>query len=276
MWAMLWPADWLASAADGARFALFWGVLAVFVLAETVAPALSSSADRGLRWPTNFGLGLTNMILVPLAPLSGLAAAEWAQAHQFGILNAAHMPWGLTAIATLLIRSAAGYGLHIALHKIPMLWRVHRVHHADPHVDVSTSVRHHPLEMVVASTVLIVVATLCGLDPWALIAYELAEQLFATYSHANVKIRSQFEKLIGAVFVTPAMHRIHHSADHRQTDSNYGTVFSFWDRLFGTWRSGTVALLGLNGICADRASAFVWLLTWPFRTRTGRGGPSTR
>src|SRR5215203_7571625 len=113
MWEMLWLAD-------GARFALFWGVLAVFVLAETVAPALSSSADRGLRWPTNFGLGLTNMIMVPLAPLSGLAAAEWAQAQQFGILNAAHVPWVMCSITTLPPRTIVFYGPKASPNKTPM------------------------------------------------------------------------------------------------------------------------------------------------------------
>src|SRR5215207_8935529 len=114
--------------ADSMGFALLWGVLAFFALFETVAPAILSKPDRALRWPTNFGLGITNMVLVPLVPLSGLAAAEWARAHQFGLLNASHGMWALAAISTLLIRSAAGYALHIALHKIPLLWRFHRIH----------------------------------------------------------------------------------------------------------------------------------------------------
>jgi sterol desaturase/sphingolipid hydroxylase (fatty acid hydroxylase superfamily) len=136
--------------------------------------------------------------------------------------------------ATIALRSLAAYGLHVLAHKSSWLWRVHRVHHADTAVDLSTGFRHHPLELLYVATCYLALAVLLGLSPAALIAYEGAAVLLSLWTHANLRLPSAAERLLGTVLVTPALHHVHHSAHQPETDSNYGELFSVWDRLFGT------------------------------------------
>lgn len=242
---------------------VFWSTLAIFAWIETRSPAAQGQAPRERRWPTNFSLGLINMILVPLAPVSGLIGAQWAQANGWGLLNLVELPLWLVFVTTLLLRSFAGYVFHFIMHKVQMLWRLHRVHHSDDYLDISTTLRSHPIELAALLLTLAPLAILLGLDPWALIAYEVAEGAFSAFSHANFRLPERLDRPLRYVFVTPNMHRIHHSAYQPETDSNYGQVFSFWDRLFGTYseapRAGYARMqIGLDEIRGERAADF-WL-----------------
>src|SRR5829696_8265865 len=164
------PPNWFAPEAELLRFCFFWGFFALLGGLEVSFPAIVRSAQRGQRWPTNLGLGLVNMAILPLAPVSGIAAAEWAHTAGIGLLNVAEVPWLAAALATLAVRSFAGYGAHVLMHKFPLLWRVHRVHHLDTHLDVSTTFRSHPLELAVKVLVIVVVSIVFGLTPVVLIA----------------------------------------------------------------------------------------------------------
>jgi sterol desaturase/sphingolipid hydroxylase (fatty acid hydroxylase superfamily) len=204
-------------------------------------------------------------------PLSGIGAALWAEGRGWGLLAGwPSAPAGAVLAATLAARSLSSYAVHVAMHRVPLLWRVHRVHHSDPFLDVSTTVRFHPLEFLVqlAPTGAVIVAL--GLPAWALLVYELLDTGANLFIHANVRLPRRLEAGLRLVVVTPDLHRVHHSSDQAETDSNYGVVVPWWDRLFGTYRAAPAGgpdgmTLGLAGWRGRRATALGGLLLAPFR-----------
>lgn len=260
--------EWLRTNGENAGFAAYWLCIAMFAVIEWAQPAFGAEARRHDRWPTNFGIAIVNIGLVMLTPITGVLAAQWAQTNGIGLLNFMHAPFWLAAVTTVLFRSLAGYFLHRLQHKLRTLWRIHRVHHCDTHLDVSTSLRNHPLEIVVLFGAMVPLAIAAGFDPWALAAYELVENMTNAFAHANLRLPEKIDRPLRLVFVTPNMHCLHHSAWQPETDSNYGQVFSFWDRLFGTYsaapRAGYDAMkIGLNEIAADQAADIVWQMKLP-------------
>lgn len=246
----------------------YFVVIASLALVEARKPAFSADPDRTIRWPTNFGIGLLNLTLAIIVPVSAVVAAYWASRSSYGLFNNLSAPWWLVAVVTVLGRSFAGYALHLVMHKTPLLWRVHRVHHSDVHLDVSTALRSHPVEVFLLLLVTASAAIALGMDPVVLAAYELVEATVHVATHANLRLPERLDRALRWLVVTPNMHCLHHSAYHRETDSNYGTVFSIWDRLFGTYssapRAGYDAMqIGLKEIRDERASNFVWQLKSP-------------
>ena len=254
---------------------VYWSVLTALVGLEFFAPQFAKQ-QRAQRWPANFGLGLINMSLVPLAPISGFLAAGWAKRNGIGVLNWLEVWWLFAAIATMAIQSFAAYATHRLFHSSPWLWRVHRVHHFDTAIDVSTGLRHHPLEMVLTLLIDSLVAIIFGLLPLALMFYGIIELMFALFSHANIKLPGKIDQTLRVFFVTPRIHAIHHSAYQPETDSNYGTVLTIWDRLFGTYsdfRADCPELIqfGLLELQDDRADDLWWQLKSPVLD-SGSGG----
>ena len=246
---------------------IYWSVLTAFVGLEFFAPQFGKQ-KRAQRWPANIGLGLINMAVVPLAPISAFLAAEWANRNNIGVLNWLEAWWLFAAIATIAIQSFAAYATHRFFHSSSWLWRVHRVHHFDTAVDVSTGLRHHPLELVLTLLIDSLVAIIFGLLPLALMIYGIIELLFALFSHANIKLPGKMDQTLRVFFVTPRIHAIHHSAYQPETDSNYGTVLTIWDRLFGTYsdlRADCPELIqfGLMELQDGRADDLWWQLKSP-------------
>ena len=246
----------------------YWSVLAGFVGLELFAPQFRVQ-QRAQRWPANFGLGLINMTLVPLAPISGLIAAEWARRNGIGVLNWLNKSWWFfAAIATIAIQSFVAYATHLLFHKSSWLWRIHRVHHFDTVLDVSTGLRHHPIELVLMLLITSLVAIAFGLMPLALIIYGTADAMFALFSHANIKLPNKLDHALRVVLVTPRIHAVHHSAYQPETDSNYGTVFTIWDKLFGTYSDARadcpeVIQFGQTELQDTRAADLWWQLKSP-------------
>jgi sterol desaturase/sphingolipid hydroxylase (fatty acid hydroxylase superfamily) len=227
-------------------FFAFWSVLAILGALEALIPGFHQAPERRHRWPTNFSLGFVNATLVPLAPVSAVGVAGWAYAHSVGLLNQIATPWWIAMMCTLAVRSFAGYAVHLLMHKAPLLWRVHRVHHFDTHLDISTSLRSHPAEYVISLLIIAPIAVALGLTASVLVLYELADLMVSMFSHANVRMPERLDRRLRWVLVTPNMHSIHHSAYRPETDSNYGTVFTIWDRLFGTYCE--TPLCGYDGL----------------------------
>jgi sterol desaturase/sphingolipid hydroxylase (fatty acid hydroxylase superfamily) len=172
----------------------------------------------------------------------------------------------------IVLRSLISYAVHVAMHRVPLLWRVHRVHHTDTAMDVTTTVRFHPLEFLISAPLVFAGVIALGISPAALIVYELFDAVMAIFTHANIRLPAPVERALRLVLVTPDMHRVHHSAWQPETDSNYGATLSWWDRLFGTYRMPEAAALdamtlGLEPWRDRRATALLWLLALPF----GRG-----
>ena len=179
------------------------------------------------------------------------------------------MPWLVTVPITLLARSFGQYAFHFISHKNALLWRLHRVHHCDAHLDATSALRNHPLELIASTAFVLPIILIFGLSPVVLAAFEAVEAIVNMLTHANIRIPDAVERLARPLFVTPALHRLHHSAFQAETDSNYGNVFSFWDRLFGTYRgdargSGASFRFGLDDVSRERAANFAWQLKLPW------------
>jgi sterol desaturase/sphingolipid hydroxylase (fatty acid hydroxylase superfamily) len=254
------------------QYGVFFGLLAALGALEIAAPRRGSPATRRRRWPTNFGLTLLNILVLGALPVTGIGIALWAEARGWGLLQQHPLPAGPALLVALLGRSLTSYATHVAMHKIPLLWRVHRVHHTDTFLDVSTTVRFHPLEFLVQLAPNVGLILALGLPPWTLVAYEILDTTTNLFIHANVRVPPGVDRRLRWVVVTPDVHRVHHSAHWPETDTNYGVVVPWWDRLFGTYRAAPALgpedmLLGLRECQDGCASALGWLLLLPLRGR---------
>jgi sterol desaturase/sphingolipid hydroxylase (fatty acid hydroxylase superfamily) len=255
---------------DQAWFLTFWGALAILAALEVLIPESPAPAERSRRWPVNLGLAIFNALLFSLVPALSVSAAQWAALRHIGLLNQISAPaWAAFPIA-ITVQSLAFYGFHLWSHANPILWRLHRVHHGDPYLDATTSLRHHPFEMIASVLILTPIYVICGLSPVAVAVYEMAEALFGLLTHANLPLPERTERVLRALFVTPPYHRVHHSIVRAETDSNYAGVFSFWDRLFGTYRgeaidAGRRIVFGLEEFDGDQADDILDQLKSPWR-----------
>lgn len=213
--------------------ALFF--LGLLLLAERRWPF--RALPRGRWWP-NLGLAGLNAGLLALLPaLSALFAAQWAARHQLGLLHWLALPDWLALPLAFLALDAAVYAQHRAMHHWPLLWRLHRVHHADPGLDVTSGLRFHPAEALVSALYKAAVTVLLGAPPAAVLAFVLALNLGALFSHANLRLSNQAERRLRRLLVTPGMHRIHHSRQPREQRRNYGFFSPWWDQAFGSYQA---------------------------------------
>ena len=181
---------------------------------------------------------LTFLVAVSLVQPTTQWALCWSTDRPFGLVHLFALPGWLESAASFLLMDLAFYYWHLANHRTPFLWRFHNVHHADPELDVSTAFRFHFGEIALSSAFSVIQISLIGISPWAFAVYQLAFQSEVLFHHSNLRLPIRFERLLSKVLVTPRMHGIHHSQVHRENNSNFGTVFPWWDRLHRT--------LGLN------------------------------
>jgi sterol desaturase/sphingolipid hydroxylase (fatty acid hydroxylase superfamily) len=252
----------------------YWGLLGALAGVESLHPARSPSAKRQSRWPTNAMLGLTNALLIPLAPVSAVLTAEWARENGVGLFNIVPLPDWVSALGSLAGVSLASYAFHRVLHRVPLLWRLHRVHHMDTYLDVSTTLRAHPLEAILNVVTMAGVSMVLGPTPWVVVGYEIADQAVSAVSHANLRFPRWLDRPLRLLLVTPDVHCLHHSCYQPETDSNYGNVFTLWDRMFGTFVGQPAAgydrlRIGLEEIRDSR----VWDLWWQFVSPMVHLGP---
>jgi len=259
--------SWLLEHGETAQVILFLAFLGGFVVAERLWPRRQAPARRG-RIRTNTMLTLATILTLPLVPVSIITAAFWAASHQVGLLNnlPVTLPLWLLAPLVLLLRGFLSWLTHWLNHKVPLLWRLHRVHHLDTQLDVSATVRFHPLEMPVSALVSVPLVVALGLPPWLLLLYELLDATVTLFSHSNLKLPGGLERWLQYLIVTPGLHTVHHSSHQPETDSNFSAVFPIWDLLLGTFRSGQrpPAELGLAGQRGPEVDRFGWLLASPF------------
>jgi sterol desaturase/sphingolipid hydroxylase (fatty acid hydroxylase superfamily) len=181
---------------------------------------------------------LTFLAAVTLVQPTAHWALRWSTDRLFGLVHLLTLPAWLELVASFLLMDLAFYYWHLANHRAPFLWRFHNVHHTDPELDVSTAFRFHFGEIALSSAFSVIQISLIGISPWAFAVYQLAFQSEVLFHHSNLRLPIRFERLLSKMLVTPRMHGIHHSQVHRENNSNFGTVFPWWDRLHRT--------LGLN------------------------------
>lgn len=256
------------------RFSAFAGVFLVMAALELMIPKRELSAGRGRRWLTNLtmvGLGIATTRLMGLAaqPLVAVGAAMIAEANGWGLLNALALPEWLEITLAVVILDFAVWFQHLASHVVPVLWRFHRMHHADVDIDVSTGLRFHPVEIGLSMLYKVLWVLLLGPAPVAVVIFEVILNAGAMFNHANVDLPRWLDRILRLVIVTPDMHRVHHSVVPREHDTNYGFNLSIWDRIFRTYtdqpESGHKAMtIGLTDYQHRGPTRIAWSLFLPF------------
>ena len=196
-------ADWILQHGDDLQVALFFSLLFVLIGLERLAPRRPGPMERARRWPVNFLMTALNLVAMSLLPVSFISAALWAGARGIGILNYIRPPAIVLIVVTLLVRAFISFNTHYLNHIIPILWRVHRVHHLDTELDVSTTVRLHPLEFVINLLLGVPVVLAFGLTPWVLVGYEVLDVVVTLSSHSNVRLAFALDRVLRYLIVTP-------------------------------------------------------------------------
>jgi sterol desaturase/sphingolipid hydroxylase (fatty acid hydroxylase superfamily) len=259
----------------GIQANLYWilfsaGLVAV-ALWEVWRPWRTISEQLARRWRNHALLvGIAAGVSVLVFRASGVAVAVAVANSKFGLLNKPWLPLAMRWILGFVLLDLLRYGLHRAFHSVPLLWRVHQVHHSDPDVDLSTGLRNHPLEAIAAQGAFCLAIAVLAPPPSAVVAMELVAILQAFFSHANANLPVCMERLVRTIVVTPRMHRVHHSEEMREQNANLGEVFPWWDRIFGTYLERPAAgfddmRFGLEGSQNSASAGLLFMLTQPFR-----------
>ncbi len=229
--------DW----ATIARLAGFLGGLVLFALAEAAAPRRVRRFPRRRRWPTNLLMPALGSLLTTAArfggPLTAVTAAAWASRLDIGLLARLALPPFWATLLAIVILDLAIYWQHRAFHRIGWLWRLHRVHHADPELDVTTGVRFHPLEYLLSAFWKAAVVIAIGASVEAVVLFELLLNLLSLFNHANWRLPTALDRLLRHVLVTPDFHAVHHSQEPDEHHRNFGFNLAWWDYIFATYRA---------------------------------------
>ena len=219
------------------RLAVTIGLLSLFAIWEWLGPARPSQVSL-VRLARHGALSLIGSVVSRLVLAGGLASvASFVQLIDFGLVNWLQLTGPWVWVVCILILDFAVWGQHVLSHKIPLFWRLHRLHHCDVVMDVTTALRFHPLEIIASLIFKASIVALLGAPPALVIAIELILGAGALFTHANIALPKALDRTLRWLLVTPAMHLIHHNPNPLATNSNYGFSFSFWDRLFGTYRA---------------------------------------
>ncbi|MCO6416141.1 sterol desaturase family protein [Siccirubricoccus sp. KC 17139] len=220
------------------RLGAFVGVFVLMALWETLAPRRPQAVDRRWRWPNNLGVVVVDTLAVRvLFPAGAVGMAMLAQAKGWGVLNVLQAPGWVAVPVSVLLLDLAIYAQHVAFHHVPVLWRLHRMHHADLEFDVTTGVRFHPVEITLSMLIKAAVVVALGAPPLAVLVFEVLLNATSMFNHGNVRLPVWMDRILRWLVVTPEMHRVHHSILRRETDSNFGFNLPWWARLFDTYRT---------------------------------------
>jgi len=252
------------------RLLSFLACLTLLVFAERLAPRRPLASALWRRWGGNLGLvAVDTIVLRTVLPITAVGVAALVQARGWGLLGAmVFLPTWLDVVLSVVVLDLAIYLQHRLFHAVPLLWRLHRVHHTDLELDVTTGVRFHPVEMLLSVGFKAGVVVVLGPPVVAVILFEVLLNAGALFSHANLRLPAAVDGLLRAVLVTPDMHRVHHSADPTETNTNFGFTLSWWDRYCGTYRrqpkSGHDAMaIGVEGFAGHAVLSLHRLLIQP-------------
>jgi sterol desaturase/sphingolipid hydroxylase (fatty acid hydroxylase superfamily) len=243
-------------------------LLIVLYSIENIRPYLLRPLNRGCHDRRNFLLSLISFAVNVGIGLGVVTVVEWTGDHHWGLLNWINVPGTANIILGVVLMDLGDYLTHRLQHRVPLFWKFHRVHHSDPHLNTSTSLRFHPFDVVVAQGLSqAVVVLFMGISMTSFIIYGTLNLLLLVPQHSNVKLPGWLEKYGSWLLATPGWHKIHHSANQAQTDSHYSDVFTIWDRLFGTWHRVKPHEIryGLDEFSEDRQHRVGYLLASPFK-----------
>lgn len=254
------------------RLSIFAILFLVLAGAETLWPRRSIAA-RLPRWGANLGLLAFNTLLLRgsflIVPALTVLAAVYVEGQGWGLLPALGVTGIAAAAIAVLLLDLSIYAQHVVFHFVPALWRLHRVHHADTEFDVTTGLRFHPGEILLSQVWKIAVVLALGAPALAVLVFEIALNATSMFSHSNLRLADAADRRLRLVTVTPEMHRVHHSTEMAEANSNFGFNLSIWDRLFGTYRAASQSEqstmpIGLQSYRGAEPSRFLWLMIFPF------------
>ena len=253
------------------RLSFFFGTLSFMAIWEVIAPRRALTVSKAVRWANNLGLVFFNSFIVRLVlPATAVGVAVFAAEHGWGLLNYYTLPMTLSIVISIIVMDFIIYLQHVLVHAVPVLWRLHRVHHADLDYDVTTGSRFHPIEIIFSMLIKFATIIVIGPPVVAVVIFEVVLNAMAMFNHANVGLPKPSETFLRWFVVTPDMHRVHHSIEHDETNSNFGFNLSWWDRLFGTYRdqprAGHLAMtIGIRTFRDTKQASWIHgLLMMPF------------
>ena len=257
------------------RLGVFFSILVIMMMLEWRMPARKAPIKSSTRWFANFGLVFAASLITRLViPIGLTAVALYNQQHGIGLFNIIDLPIIVAIVLSLLLLDIVIYWQHRLFHRVPILWRLHRVHHADAHVDTSTGLRFHPIEIVLSIVVKLIAVSLLGVPAIAVLIFEITLNGLAMFNHANIRLTPAIEKPLRLVLMTQILHRIHHSQRVSETNSNYGFSVIWWDKLFGSYKSEAKKSdheldIGLKEYPLPKQNASLWnLLLMPFKNQS--------
>lgn len=218
------------------RPGMFLGLLVLLAGAEFLFPLAKRKCTRARQWMINLSIVLIDALTLKLVfPILAVGLAQYASEHTLGLFNLIELPFPVTLIGSLLLLDLLIYGQHVMMHNVPLLWRLHRVHHTELGLDVTSAVRFHPIEIIVSMLIKMAFVVLMGIPVIAVIIFEVLLNGLALFNHSNLKLPKPVDKFLRYLIVTPETHWIHHSEIVKETNSNYGFNLIIWDKLFSTY-----------------------------------------
>jgi len=257
------------------RLGVFASTFVIIALWELLAPRRALENSKTIRWANNLALAAVNIFFVRvLFPSAVVGVALFADERGVGLLHMFSIAYPLAMILSLLALDLQMYLTHLMFHAVPALWRVHRVHHADVDFDVTTGMRFHPIQMVLMVPIKVAVIFVLGPPVLAVLVFETAFNAVLVFNHANIRIPRAADRALRWFIVTPDVHRLHHSVDATETNSNFGFALTWWDRLLGTYRAEPAdgherMVIGVDQFRTRRDSWFDRLLLQPFHDDIG-------
>jgi len=264
--------DYITENENTLRLLFFFGTLTIMALWEIFAPKRALTVSKTLRWANNLGLVFFNSFILRLIfPAAAVGVAAFAAEHGWGLLNYYSFPLSFSIVVSIIAMDFIIYLQHVMVHAVPILWRLHRVHHADLDYDVTTGARFHTLEIILSMLIKFATIVVLGPPVVAVIIFEIILNAMAMFNHANVGLPKTLDTLLRWFIVTPDMHRVHHSIEDDETNSNFGFNLSWWDRLFGTYRDQPRAghqgmTIGIRKFREPKQASWITgMLTMPFK-----------
>ena len=229
--------SWILANETTIRMIFFFGIFAIMTVWELKRPRRRLIVSKLTRWANNIGLVFLNSIILRLIfPAAAVGVAAFVSENQWGLFHYYDLPFFLVVLLTIIAMDFIVYLQHVLVHSVPALWRLHRVHHADRDYDLTTGSRFHPLEIIVSMLIKFATIVVLGAPVVAVVIFEIILNGMAMFNHGNIKLPDSVDKILRLFVVTPDMHRVHHSVEDDETNSNFGFNLSLWDRAFGTYR----------------------------------------
>ncbi len=224
------------------RIGVFLIVFVIMALWELMAPRRRLTVSKLERWMNNLSIiAIDNLVVYLLMPAIAIKTALAAQQHGWGLLNNLELPYFASLVIGVLFLDMVIYLQHLMFHAVPLLWRFHMMHHADLDIDVTTGLRFHPVEILISMGIKVAAVAAMGPPVISVLIFEIILNATAMFNHSNVRMPEKIDAFLRLLVVTPDMHRVHHSVTIRETNSNFGFNFPWWDRIFGTYRAQPAA-----------------------------------